>query len=58
MGSVFYSKRYNWKVGRGRKKRPRTFKTEDKAKAYAKEQGLKDINIQKLKEDKYRIVKV
>lgn len=55
MGSVFYSKRYNWETSRNRKKRPKTFKTEDKAKDYAKEMGLKDFTVEKVNENKFRI---
>ncbi|MFW5991291.1 MAG: hypothetical protein ACOCQX_03600 [Candidatus Nanoarchaeia archaeon] len=56
MGSTFYSKRYIWNKARNRKKRPKTFKSEDKAKSYAKKEGLKDFKIEMLNEDKYRVV--
>ncbi|MBN2881689.1 hypothetical protein JXM83_06590 [Candidatus Woesearchaeota archaeon] len=49
------------KNGRNRKPRPKTFKTEDAAKAYAAKEGLKDFVIQNLRNEvstknKYRIV--
>ncbi|MFW6449882.1 MAG: hypothetical protein ACOCZ6_02410 [Nanoarchaeota archaeon] len=56
MGSTFYSKRYIRNKARNRKKRPKTFKSEDKAKSYAEKEGLKDFKIEMLNEDKYRVV--
>ncbi len=55
MGSTFYSKRYTARTDRGRKKRPKTFKTEEQAKKFAQEQGLKEYKIEMLKEKKYRV---
>ena len=56
MGSVFYSKRYKWENSRNRKRRPKTFTTEEKAKQYAEEKGLQDYRIEKLQEKKFRVV--
>jgi hypothetical protein len=46
--------------GRNRKKRPKTFNTEEAAKKYAEEQGLKEYKLHNLKsanstEKKFRI---
>ena len=35
MGSTLYSKRFDWTNGRDRKKRPKSFKSEDAAKKWA-----------------------
>lgn len=56
MGSILFSKRYKPEFGRNRKKRPKSFKTEEKAKEYAKKQGIKDFKIKQLSESKYVIV--
>lgn len=56
MGSVFYSKRYKWENSRNRKRRPKTFKTEEIAKQYVEERGLQDYKIEKLQESKFRVV--
>lgn len=48
MSSIFYSKRlFERKKSRGVRVRPKTFKTEETAKAYAKENGLKGTIEQK-----------
>mgnify|MGYP001040987083 CR=1 FL=1 len=49
------------KNGRNRTSRPKTFKTEAQAVAYAKEQGMKDVTVENLKSaeattSKFRIV--
>jgi len=45
MGSTYFSKRYHPDGARHRKRRPKTFDTEEKAKAYAAAKGLKDAKI-------------
>lgn len=47
MGSTFFSKRYKPGSGRYRKARAKTFKTEDDAKKFAAEKGLKDAKVVK-----------
>ena len=56
MGSRFFSKRVpqRTKVRRPRA-RPKTFKTEDAANAYAKENKISKFTITKLSEAKFRI---
>ena len=48
MGSTLFSKRYRPYSGRHRKRRPKKFDTEEKAKKYAEEKGLKDAAVEKL----------
>ncbi|MFW6013723.1 MAG: hypothetical protein ACOCZ6_01540 [Nanoarchaeota archaeon] len=55
MGSTFYSKRYKPRLGRRRKRRPKTFKTEEQAKKYAEEIGANYNTIEVLREKKYRV---
>lgn len=47
MSSRLYSKRLLRKAGpRGERKRPKTFKTEEKAKTYAELKGIKSYKIE------------
>lgn len=55
MGSILYSKRHKPRIGRGRATRPKTFKTEDAAKNYAKENKIEGAKITKLQETKFRV---
>jgi hypothetical protein len=60
MGSTLYTKRqYHRKKkprpGRGREKRPKTFATEAKAKAYAAAQKIEKYEITMLHEGKFRV---
>ena len=60
MGSTFYSKRIFYtkhkpKYGRGREKRPKTFPTAEKAKAFAEQLGLKKFAITELSKHKFRV---
>lgn len=60
MSSRLYSNRlmrrkHKPRYGRWRAKRPKTFKTEEKAKEHAKKLGLKKFEIQKLSKEKYRV---
>lgn len=56
MSSDFYHKRlFEKKRVRGERVRPKTFKTEESAKAYAKENGIEKCTIE-LKGKKYVIV--
>jgi hypothetical protein len=48
MGSTFYSKRYHPETGRFRKRRPKSFKSIDQARAYAKKAGREKITLRKL----------
>ncbi len=59
MGSTFYSKRLpNRKNSKRRaRQRPKTFKTEEKAKEYAEKNNISDYNITRLSDHKYRIDK-
>ncbi|PLW79800.1 hypothetical protein C0585_05660 [Candidatus Woesearchaeota archaeon] len=43
-------------IGRKRAPRPKTFKTEEAAKAYAKEKGIKDFELDPIRADKIRIL--
>ena len=45
MGSTYFSKRYNPETSRCRKKRAKTFKTEEAAKKWAEENGMKDYKV-------------
>jgi hypothetical protein len=45
MGSTLFSKRYTPKHSSFRKKRVKTFKTEESAKAYAEKNGIKNFKI-------------
>ena len=61
MGSRMYSNRlmrrkHKPRYGRGRAKRPKTFKTEEKAKEYAKKLGLKKFEVEKMLKGKYRVI--
>ena len=56
MGSVLYSKRHDPSSGRNRKTRPKTFKTEEKAKEFAEKNKIKDYRIEKLNDYKFRVV--
>ena len=47
MGSTYFSKRYHPDGERLRHRRPKTFLTEDAAKAYAAANGLKNFEIRK-----------
>ncbi len=53
MSSLLYSKRHNSRLGRNRRKRPKTYRTEEAAKKAAKEKGLK---VEKLSDNKFRLV--
>lgn len=56
MGSRFFSKRVPDRTHvRRPRARPKTFKTEDSAKAYAKENKIAKFTITKLSETKFRI---
>ncbi|MFP4403255.1 MAG: hypothetical protein ACOC3X_02655 [Nanoarchaeota archaeon] len=46
MGSILYSKRHKGVIGRNRKTRPKSFKSEELAEKYAKENNLKDYKIE------------
>ena len=61
MGSTYYSKRIPERTAiRRPRARPKTFKTEESAKAWAEKQGLKDYKIVNLKssESKEKKLKV
>jgi hypothetical protein len=45
MGSTLYSKRYRPNKNSFRKKRVKTFKTEESAKVYAEKNGIKNFKI-------------
>jgi hypothetical protein len=45
MSSILYSKRHDPSIGRGRKKRAKSFKTEELAKEYAKKNNITDYKI-------------
>ncbi len=49
MGNLLWSKRYNPRLGRNRAKRPKTFKTEEVAHAWAKKQGIKKYHLENLR---------
>ena len=54
MFSIFYSKRLKNRKERSERnktKRPKTFKTEKAAKEYAKEQGIKDYELENIRID-------
>lgn len=55
MGSTFYHKRYQPPIGRNRKRRPKSFKTEEQARKYAEELGVEDYKIEMLQERKFRV---
>lgn len=55
MGSNLYSQRWRYD-GPKRKKRPKTFKTEEKAKAWAEKNKIKDYELVKIREDKIKVV--
>ena len=56
MGSTYFSKRLpknkRYSTPRYRSKRAKTFKTEEAAKKYAEEQGIKNFELKKVKKDK------
>lgn len=60
MSSTLYKKRqYQGKKHpqslRRERHRPKTFKTEDKAKEYAAKQGMKNFEVVRLQKDKFRV---
>lgn len=58
MGSRLFSKRLIQRTPvRRPRARPKTFSTEEKAQAYAKENKLKDFSITRLSDHKFRIDK-
>jgi len=47
MSSIFFSKRLHLKKkSRGERVRPKTFESEEKAKAYAKEKGIEKFSVE------------
>ena len=61
MGSIYYSKRIPERTAvRRARARPKTFKTEEAAKAWAEKQGIKEYKIVNLKssESKEKKIKV
>jgi hypothetical protein len=59
MGSTQYSKRVPERTYVRRvRKRPKTFKTEEAAKAYAEKKGIKDYNIVNLKSKESKVKKL
>lgn len=61
MGSTFYSKRLDYKSGRNRTKRQKTFKTEAAAKRWAEKNKLESYKLVNLKSSdskskKFRVV--
>ena len=58
MGSRYFSKRIPERTAvRRPRARPKTFKTEEKAKAYAEKKKISDFKITKLNNHKYRVDK-
>ena len=58
MGSRYFSKRVPERTAvRRARTRPKTFKTEEKAKAYAKIKDISDYKITKLSTHKFRVDK-
>lgn len=55
MSTRLYSQRWKYDFPK-RKKRPKTFKTEEKAKAYAEKEKIKAYELVKIREDKIKIV--
>lgn len=53
MGSTLYTYRWKPKEGRKREKRPKSFKTEAAAKAWAERNKLKEYTINNLGTEKY-----
>jgi hypothetical protein len=60
MGSTLYSKRFVWTEGRNRKKRPKTFKTEQAAKKWAEANKISSYELVNLhsssKDQKIRVI--
>ena len=61
MGSTLYKERYLQRLGRDRKKRPKTFKSAELAKAWAEANGIKSYDLVDLrpagsKDHKIRVV--
>ena len=59
MGSIYYSKRIPERTAVRRKRsRPKTFKTEEAAKAWAEKQGLKKYKLVNLKSSESKTKKI
>ena len=58
MGSTLYSKRHDYKEGRNRKDRSKTFKTEAAAKAYADANKIKKYVLKNLKSEESTVKKI
>ena len=58
MGSRLFSNRYNYTVGRDRTSRPKTFKTEEAAKAYAEANKIKKYELKNLRSETAKIKKL
>jgi len=49
MGSTFWNKRYGYKIGRNRTRRPKTFSSEATAQEWAKKQGISKFRLHNLR---------
>jgi ribonuclease E len=58
MGSTFYSNRLDQRPGRRRKKRPKTFKSEESAKKWAEENKISKYELVNLKPEGSKSVKI
>ena len=56
--SIRHDRDLRYRKSRHRKTRPKTFKTEESAKEYAKEQGIKDFKLINLKPDNAKSKKI